>query len=119
MIERARRFAADLDRRLTGAVVAAVVVGSVARGDWNVWSDIDVLVVADPAPDADRCRELAIDPAHPGVQAVVWSPAELAARLARGDPIALEAYDVGVVVAGRLPASAPTVKETPGKNPSP
>lgn len=103
LIDRASRFAHDLEGRLPGSLVAAVVVGSVARGDWNKWSDIDLLVIADPAPDPSLAHELAIDPAHPGVQAVIWGPEELAARRARGDPLAREAYDVGVVVAGRLP----------------
>lgn len=102
LLARAARFADDLRRRLDG-VVAAVVVGSVARGDWNKWSDVDVVVVCDPAPDLDRRAELAVDPAHPGVQAVIWSPEELAARRARGDPMAREAHEVGVVVFGRLP----------------
>jgi predicted nucleotidyltransferase len=103
LIDRASRFAHAIKNRMPGSLVAAVVVGSVARGDWNKWSDVDLLVVAEPAPDPAVALELAVDPAHPGVQAVIWSPGELAARWARGDPIAREAYTVGIVVAGRLP----------------
>lgn len=109
MIERARSFAGDLLLRLP-EMSAAVVFGSVARGDWNKWSDIDVLVVADGLSDDPRERmELAVDSAHPGVQAVLWTPAELDDRRTRQDPIACEAESVGVgegvgvVVLGELP----------------
>jgi predicted nucleotidyltransferase len=85
-------------------VVAVVVIGSVARGDFNKWSDLDVLVVAErlPEPSADRMGALATA-APPGLQAVGWTPSELRQRLAARDPIAAEAYGVGVVVRGRLP----------------
>lgn len=99
LIERARGFATALDTRLGGAVQAAIVIGSVARGDWNKWSDIDVLVVTHRPVDASPA-ELSIDPAFPGVQAVVWSEPELARRRTRRDPIAVEADSIGVVVLG-------------------
>jgi len=58
-------------------VVAAAVVGSVARGDFNVWSDVDVVVVAEglPARAPDRAAVLAAD-ALPGVQPVGFTPEE-------------------------------------------
>jgi hypothetical protein len=42
--------------------------------------------------------------APPGLQAIGWQPEELAERLGRRDPLALEALRVGVVVQGELPA---------------
>ena len=86
--------------------LAVVVVGSVARGDFNKWSDIDVLVVRDDLPDSlgDRLALLAPTSRPPGVEAILWTPAELATRRRRGtDPLANETYEVGVVVYGRLP----------------
>lgn len=98
----ARRWARKLaDQR---AVHAVVVVGSVARGDFNKWSDLDVLVVAEDLPDSGRERlALLHDGAPPGLQPVGWTPAELAQRRRRRDPIAREADAVGVVVFGALP----------------
>ncbi|MGH8998654.1 MAG: nucleotidyltransferase domain-containing protein [Acidimicrobiia bacterium] len=98
-IEIARVWAGTLGKRLSG-LRAAVVVGSVARGDFNQWSDLDVLVVAEglPAGWRDRCQ--ALSPLPPGLQAVAWSPAELVERRRRGDPMALEAGEIGVVVWG-------------------
>ncbi|MDQ6928943.1 MAG: nucleotidyltransferase domain-containing protein, partial [Actinomycetota bacterium] len=82
---------------------ALVVVGSVARGDFNKWSDIDVLVVVDELPDGllERLALLAPTRRPPGVEAILWTPGELAARRARGnDPLARDAYGIGVVVYG-------------------
>jgi hypothetical protein len=105
MVDRARQWA-----RAAGPAMGAeaiVVIGSVARGDFNKWSDIDVLVVVDDLPDDLRGRPGLVGAIAepPGVEAVVWTAAELAERRARRtDPIARDAYDVGVVVHGRLPA---------------
>ena len=51
------RLAGELD------VVAAAVAGSVARGDFNVWSDVDVVVVAPGLPERapDGLRLLGAD----------------------------------------------------------
>jgi len=88
---------------------AMVLVGSVARGDFNKWSDIDVVVVAENLPERLGDRLALLGPTHrpPGVEAILWTPAELAERCARGtDPIAIEAYEVGVVLHGSLPRGA-------------
>lgn len=47
------RCAAEYVNRLSQRVgpLSAVVHGSVARGDFNIWSDVDVLVVCDCLPD--------------------------------------------------------------------
>ena len=82
---------------------AMVLVGSVARGDFNKWSDIDVLVIGDGLPAEFRAALalLAAD-APPGVQPVGWSRTELARRRQIGDPIAREADTVGRVVLGSI-----------------
>jgi hypothetical protein len=73
----------------------------VARGDFNVWSDIDVLVIADKLPERlpDRLAALG-DHAPPGIQAVGWTPEELARQAKRRNPIAVEALERGVVISG-------------------
>ena len=89
-------------------VTAAVVFGSTARGDFNKWSDLDVLAVAPGLPGEWRSRaELLMADAPPGLQPVGWTPTELAGRRRRGDPIARECDTVGVVVYGRLPPPQP------------
>jgi predicted nucleotidyltransferase len=100
LLELARGYVERLSDRLP--VLAAAVVGSVARGDFNVWSDVDVLVVAERLPERapDRGLLLAADVSG-GVQPVGFTPAELVAALARGNPLAEEAVTSGVVLVGR------------------
>lgn len=113
VIERRRRERADLIGRAAGyaddigarmPVRAVVVFGSVARGDFNAWSDIDVLVVCDRLPAGGRPRLAVLhQDGHIGIQPVGWTQAEFLDRLRRGDPIATEAVGRGVVVRGALP----------------
>jgi hypothetical protein len=80
--------------------IAAAVVGSVARGDFNVWSDVDV-VVAEEVPERmpDRAALLTAD--APGrVQPVGFRPDEFDAARRKGNRLAREASEAGVVMAG-------------------
>mgnify|MGYP005856628895 CR=1 FL=1 len=101
--ERLLGLAREYVRRLSSAVRvrAAWVVGSVARGDFNVWSDVDVVVVSDALPERipDRAELLAAD-APPGVQAVGYSSDGFRAALRRGDPLAVSAVREGVILRG-------------------
>jgi predicted nucleotidyltransferase len=98
LIGRARELAARLDPVL--APRAVVVFGSVARGDFNLWSDVDVLVVADNVPPGWSERIAAIGPPPPRVAPVVWTPEEFRSRLGHNNPIAREAVDRGVWLVG-------------------
>jgi predicted nucleotidyltransferase len=104
--QRERERLLSVARGFTDALPAALqvravcVFGSVARGDFNVWSDIDVLVVAEPLPDHPVHRLEALGPPVPRVQAVVWTPQEWSQRRRRGDPIAVEAIRRGVWLVG-------------------
>jgi uncharacterized protein len=77
-----------------------VLTGSVARGDFNVWSDIDVLVVADelPARLPDRLALLADAPG--GIQVVGLTPAELRRAIQRNNRLVLDAAARGILLAG-------------------
>lgn len=103
LVERARRFAGGLDPDL--GVRSAVVFGSVARGDFNVWSDIDLLVIADRLPDRPQDRTAALG-AAPRVSAVAWRPAELRQQIERSNPIAVESLACGIRVFGVPPEEA-------------
>ena len=93
----ARGYVERLAERIT--VEAAYVVGSVARGDFNVWSDVDVLVVAAGLPERapDRMALLLAD-APAGVQPVGFTPTELERARWRGNPLVLEADERGVLL---------------------
>ena len=98
LLDRARRFVEGLDAGLR--VQAVVVVGSVARGDFNRWSDVDTVVVAEGFADSllDRLAQLAPRPA--GVELAAWRPEEGKKRLARADPMAVEAVNRGIWLVG-------------------
>jgi len=99
----ARTYAEALAAEIT--LVAVVVFGSYSRGDFNTWSDIDVLVVSDELPDDTRERSDLLWRHQPGgVSAVGWTTGEHRDRRRRGDPIAIEADGSGVTVVGTLPA---------------
>ncbi|MGH7665019.1 MAG: nucleotidyltransferase domain-containing protein [Gemmatimonadaceae bacterium] len=98
LIDRAREFVAGL--RSNTRVRAAVVFGSVTRGDVNLWSDIAVLVVPDDLRDRVLDRLSDPGPRPPLVQPVAWTPDEWRTQLGRGNPIAREALEAGVWLVG-------------------
>ncbi len=109
LTERAREQARLLDlarayvERLSSRVplIAAVAVGSVARGDFNVWSDVDVVVVAEQLPYRAPERSLLLAQGAPGgVQPVGFTPEEFREALRRRNPLAVEAVTTGVVLLG-------------------
>jgi hypothetical protein len=99
LIDLAREYVESLAAR--HPVDAAVVVGSVARGDFNVWSDVDVVVVAEGLPERapDRVGFL-LEAAPPGIQPVGFSRSEFRRALAKRSRLAHEALDRGVVLLG-------------------
>lgn len=99
MVALGRQYVERLSARLP--VVAAAVVGSVARGDFNLWSDVDVVVVAEglPGRTPERGALLASD-APPGVQAVGFSPLEFEEASLKRNALCLEAIHRGIVLTG-------------------
>jgi len=75
----------------------AAVVGSVARGDFNVWSDVDVVVVADALPERllDRAHVL-MEGRPPGVEPIGFTPDELENARRRGNPLVVELDSIGI-----------------------
>lgn len=98
LIDRVAQWSRQLDPGL--GVMAVVVFGSVARGDFNVWSDIDVLVVAEHLPERSLDRWDVLAPLPPLVQPVVWTPGEYAAEHRRANPIVAESVELGVWLLG-------------------
>ncbi len=63
----AKRYASIVSERYAPATV--LLYGSVARGDFNLWSDIDVLVVSDALPSHPLARSEALHAvALPGIE---------------------------------------------------
>lgn len=82
-------------------VRAAAIAGSVARGDFNVWSDVDVVIVSDALPERIPDRGLLLAYDRPGrVEPIGYTTAEFEGAYRRGDPLAREAVETGVVLRG-------------------
>ena len=96
LLARAREWVESLDLD----VQAAAVFGSVPRGDFNQWSDVDVLVVSAAVSGGPLERAAQIGARPPRVQPVVWTPAEARQGVASGNPIALEAMAHGIWLIG-------------------
>lgn len=103
LLDQARRFADRLGPDLD--VRAVVVFGSVARGDFNDRSDIDVLVVAGQLLEhpSDRLQALGWPGSEHRVEPVACTPAEHVQRRRKRDPIAVEADEAGVWLVGSPP----------------
>ncbi len=92
VIEEARRWASGL-----GFKVTAVLVGSYARGDFNKWSDVDVVLITEELGGSPLERLRRVE--HPpGYEVVVWTPSEFASMLGRGNPLALEVVNNGIIL---------------------
>ena len=99
LLSLAREYVNRLSERLP--LAAAAVVGSVARGDFNVWSDVDVVVVAEQLPARAPDRGLLLSQDAPArVQPIGFTPAEFAGALARRNPLATEAASDGMPLLG-------------------
>jgi predicted nucleotidyltransferase len=86
LIALARAHVDGLAQRIR--IVQAAVVGSVARGDFNVWSDVDVIVVAEGLPESALDRlELLMADRPPRVEVIGYTrsvPLTCAAHLIDG-----------------------------------
>jgi predicted nucleotidyltransferase len=99
LIELARTYVQSLAGRLP--VAAASVVGSVARGDFNAWSDIDVVLIVDGLPPrAPERSALLLADAPPRIQPIGFTRDEFGRAFRRGNPLAREALELGVTLHG-------------------
>jgi predicted nucleotidyltransferase len=78
----------------------AIVFGSVARGQGDEWSDLDLVIVADTArPFLDRYRDFeSLYDVWPRLDLLVYTPAEFAEMRAEGRPFIEDLLRDGVVV---------------------
>lgn len=100
LVDLARRFVEEVRSRLPVSV--AVVAGSVARGDFNLWSDVDVVLVVEAGLPPRLSERLEVVERHrPGrVQPIAFTPEEFREALRRGNRLVVEAVEAGLVLTG-------------------
>jgi len=92
IVREASEWVSSLRFRLT-----AFLVGSFARGDFNLWSDIDILLVSDDLGGGPLERLKSID-FPPGYQVIPVTREEFERLARRKDPLAEDAVKTGVVL---------------------
>lgn len=80
--------------------VTAILIGSYARGDFNLWSDVDILLVAEFI--GNPIERLRLVDMPPGFQVIPLTEGELLSLLMKGDPMAVEALKTGVILRDSL-----------------
>jgi len=91
VIEKVRNWAHNLKFKST-----VVIIGSYARGDFNFWSDIDILLIAETnRPMLERLNDIDY-PA--GFEIIFITPREFNKLLNRGEKYILEAIKKGIFI---------------------
>ncbi len=102
-IRKAREFAERVKNCL--GKVSVVLIGSYARGDFNIWSDIDILIIAEdisgnPIERMDYLLSKCPPPA--GIEPIILSLSEFIRQKKLETPLSKEASNIGMVLADDL-----------------
>jgi predicted nucleotidyltransferase len=97
IIQKAKDYIKELGTKLE--IIEAYVTGSVARGDFNDESDIDVVIIARNLPKhpLDRMK-LLYENTPPLIEPKAYTEQEFSKLLQKGNPIALECNKIGIKI---------------------
>jgi predicted nucleotidyltransferase len=96
-IATARSYAVDLQNEL--GPLTAVLIGSVARGDFNLGSDLDVLIISDNLPAEPLKRShLLYSMIKPLVEPKGYTRSEFKTLLTKKNPSAVAVTNEGVIL---------------------
>lgn len=91
-IQEASQWSAKIPSKTT-----AILVGSYARGDFNLWSDIDILLISENFKGRPLKRLKTID-APQGFQIIPLTPNEFKRLLTKKHQLAIEAAEHGIIL---------------------
>lgn len=92
VIEEASKWAGGLPFKVT-----AILIGSYARGDFNLWSDTDIVLVSEDFEGGPIRRLKALD-IPPGFQVIPLTLKEFRRLLMRRNQLAVEVASYGIVL---------------------
>jgi len=73
-----------------------IIFGSYARGDFNLWSDIDVIIIAETnKPITQRLQDIDYPPQ---LEIIYLTPQEFKKLLSKKEPYIIEAIQKGIVI---------------------
>jgi len=97
LIQKAKDYVKELSAKLE--IVEAYVIGSVARGDFNDASDIDVVIIARNLPKHPLERMKLLYENIPAlIEPKAYTQQEFSKLLQKGNPIALECNKIGIKI---------------------
>ena len=99
--EKAIQLASEYVSRLKGdiGVLAAILYGSFARGDFNYGSDIDVLIISDSLPrDTLKRIDLLYRYVQEGIEPKGYTQEEFLRIYHTNNPLAIDALENGEVI---------------------
>lgn len=96
-LREARKFVSCVKRYLK--VVTSYLVGSYSRGDFNEWSDIDILIIVknsfkNPFEKLEAIKECLKD--FPRVEPVILTRLEFENKKKKANPLIIEALESGI-----------------------
>lgn len=96
-IEAAKEYGKNIKNILGDAIV--IIIGSIAKGDFNEASDIDVLVISDALPKNPLQRfEVLYLVAKGNIEPKGYTRQEFDTMIAKQNPMAVDAVKNGIVV---------------------
>ena len=91
MIEQVTEFAKELKLKCT-----VLLIGSYARGDFNLWSDVDLLIIGEfKGTPVERLKNFNLPP---GYEAILLTPDEVAKKRKKNDRFISESFENGVIL---------------------
>ena len=96
IVKKAHEWAKSLPLSAT-----VILIGSYARGDFNLWSDVDILLISNGLKGNPLNRLKSID-APPGFQVIPMTLKEFERLVERKNQLALEAINSGIVLRSEL-----------------
>ena len=97
VIEESKQFVKCVQKHYN--VITAYLIGSYARGDFNIWSDIDIVIIVEKAPESplDRLENIKnCIRKHPDIEPIIITKTRYEKLKTKKNPITVEIEKTGI-----------------------